>query len=110
MEQPEALTFAEAISAGKEVFQAAKQALHTLPSASEGPCKGSSGDGPLQVQEDGLLTNTGLKAPKSKQKSSSAPSETTHPGYKIGVAAYTSPFWALVEVRRRPFPCGSTCR
>ncbi len=40
-----------------------------------------------------------LKQPKSKHKSGNTPCETVHPGYKIGVAGYTAPFWSLVEVR-----------
>lgn len=97
-------TFAEAIAAGRDVFEAARLSLGKLPAASE-PCKATTVEGALKEQEERLHSvGPGLKQPKSKQRSGGAPSETTHPGYKIGVAGYTSPFWALVEVRARAAP------
>lgn len=101
--EPELPTFAEAIAAGASVFQKARESLNTLSAASDGAGKSSTVEGALREQEERVPNAVpALKQPKSKQKSSSVPTGNTHPGYKIGVAAYTSPFWTLVEVGAAP--------
>ncbi|GBF95805.1 hypothetical protein Rsub_08241 [Raphidocelis subcapitata] len=101
--EPQPPTFAEAIRAGAGAFADARARLHALPAAGEGAVKTHTVEAALREQEarrQGIwpAPAPALKAPsRSKSRSGHAPVETTHPGYRIGVAAYTSPFWGLVE-------------
>lgn len=98
----EQTTFAEAIKAGRDVFERARASLGSLPCASDAAEKPATVEGVLKAQEERLAgLSPEAKAPKSKSKPGKdreAPTET-HPGYRIGVTSYKYPFWALVEVR-----------
>ena len=94
-------TFAEAIRAGRTAFDAARDALPSLPVACDGVSRASTVEGALREQEErlaGLAAANKAPSKSRQQRDRHAPSEHVPPGYKIGVAAYTAPFWSLVEV------------
>lgn len=88
---------AEALNAGKEVFELAKQFLDKLPPAPDTPAPATLSDAQQLVAERQQAVLH--KEPKPKQKKrEQTPCEAVFPGARIGGANGNSAYWTLVEV------------
>lgn len=90
-------TLAEALNAGKDAFERAKQHLDQLPPAPETPAPATLADAQQLVAERQQAVLS--KEPKQKQKKKEqAPAEVVFPGARVGGANGNSAYWTLVEV------------
>ena len=90
-------TLADALNAGKDVFQRARQSLDHLPPAPETPAPATLAEAQQLVadKQQAVLH----KEPKQKQKKKEqTPGEPLFPGARIGGANGNSAYWTLVEV------------
>lgn len=91
-------TLAEALNAGRDVFEKARRLLPILPAGSNRPAPATLGDAQALVQErqQQALQH---KEPKPKQKGKEAPAtDQAFPGARVGGANDNSAYWTLVEV------------
>lgn len=95
-----AQTLAEALNAGRDVFERARASLDQLPQPdAEGQAPATLSDAVQLVQERQSLQQQ-HKEPKQKQKAKEpAPADPAFPGTRIGGGKDNSAYWTLVDVR-----------
>lgn len=91
------VNLAQALDAGKDVFERAKGLLGHLPPAPENPAPATFSDAQQLVSERQQAVLH--KEPKQKQKKKEQTSgQVDFPGSRIGGANGNSAYWTLVEV------------
>lgn len=92
---------AEALNAGRDVFDKARRLLPSLPAGRSTPPPATLGDAQALVQQKQEAAQQQHKEPKPKQKGGKETSaaDQAFPGARIGGANDNSAYWTLVEVR-----------
>jgi len=98
-----AQTLAEALNAGRDVFERARASLDQLPQPdADGQAPATLSDAVQLVQERQSLQHQ-HKEPKQKPKAKEpAPADPAFPGIRIGGGKDNSAYWTLVDVRVDP--------
>jgi hypothetical protein len=91
---------AEALNAGRDVFEKARRLLPSLPAGRSTPPPATLGDAQALVQQKQEAAQQQHKEPKPKQKGGKEASaaDQAFPGARIGGANDYSAYWTLVEV------------
>jgi hypothetical protein len=91
---------AEALNAGRDIFDKARRLLPSLPVGRSTPPPATLGDAQALVQQKQEAAQQQHKEPKQKQKGvKEAPAaDQAFPGARIGSANDNSAYWTLVEV------------